>query len=160
MYSDLSRLRQNCWNLIGKTLVTWNRENNIILGIQIRIGWVIEFEAVGKQSKMVDNELIAMDLLWWFSISADFLTVKWFEIQVLIFGNFCYLEDVRKVSVHTAFLLRFYMQVAATGMTLPRRCCDVTQGWGTCHNITFSHHTCQATYKCLEIHKLPIIYKV
>jgi hypothetical protein len=26
---SLSRLRQNCWNLIGQILVTWRREKNV-----------------------------------------------------------------------------------------------------------------------------------
>ena len=34
----------------------------IVLGVETRIGHVIEFEARGKQSKMVDDELVAMDI--------------------------------------------------------------------------------------------------
>ena len=33
-----------------------------VLGVEIRIGHLIEFEAGGEQSKMADDELIAMDL--------------------------------------------------------------------------------------------------
>ena len=33
-----------------------------ILGVEIRIGCVIEFEAGDEQSKMADDELVAMDL--------------------------------------------------------------------------------------------------
>ena len=33
-----------------------------VLGVEIRIWCVIEFEAEGEQSKMVDDELVAMDL--------------------------------------------------------------------------------------------------
>ena len=33
-----------------------------VLGVEIRIGRLIEFEARGEQSKMADNELVAMDL--------------------------------------------------------------------------------------------------
>ena len=33
-----------------------------ILGVEIPIGRVIEFEAGGEQSKMADDELVAMDL--------------------------------------------------------------------------------------------------
>ena len=33
-----------------------------VLGVEIRIGRLIEFEAVGEQSKMADDELVAMDL--------------------------------------------------------------------------------------------------
>ena len=32
-----------------------------VLGVEIRIGRLIEFEAGGEQSKMADNELVAMD---------------------------------------------------------------------------------------------------
>ena len=81
-------------------MVTWRHENNRIgrrnpywasksvLGVEIRIGRLIEFEAGGEQSKMADDELVAMDLSRWFSICTDFLTVEWFEIQVLIFVDF------------------------------------------------------------------------
>ena len=34
-----------------------------VLDIEIRIGHVIEFEAGGGQSKMEEDELVAMDLL-------------------------------------------------------------------------------------------------
>ena len=33
-----------------------------VLGVEIRIGRLIEFEAGGEQSKMADDELVAMDL--------------------------------------------------------------------------------------------------
>ena len=33
-----------------------------VLGVEIRIGRLIEFETGGEQSKMADNELVAMDL--------------------------------------------------------------------------------------------------
>ena len=33
-----------------------------VLGVEIRIGRVIGFEAGGKQSKMADDDLVAMDL--------------------------------------------------------------------------------------------------
>ena len=33
-----------------------------VLGVEIRIGRVIEFETGGEQSKMADDELVAMDL--------------------------------------------------------------------------------------------------
>ena len=33
-----------------------------VLGVEIRIGCLIEFEAGGEQSKMADDELVAMDL--------------------------------------------------------------------------------------------------
>ena len=34
----------------------------IVLGVEIRIGRLIEFEAGGEKSKMADDELVAMDL--------------------------------------------------------------------------------------------------
>ena len=43
-----------------------------VLGVEIRIGRLIEFEAGGEQSKMADDELVAMDLSWGFSFSTDF----------------------------------------------------------------------------------------
>ena len=46
-----------------------------VLGVEIRIGRVIEFEAGGEQSKMADDGLVAMDISWWFSTSTDCLTV-------------------------------------------------------------------------------------
>ena len=33
-----------------------------VLGVEIRIGRLIEFEASGEQSKVADDELVAMDL--------------------------------------------------------------------------------------------------
>ena len=33
-----------------------------VLGVKIRIGRLIKFEAGGEQSKMADDELVAMDL--------------------------------------------------------------------------------------------------
>ena len=33
-----------------------------VLGVEIRIGRLIEFEAGGEQSKMADDELVTMDL--------------------------------------------------------------------------------------------------
>ena len=42
-----------------------------ILGVEIRIGCVIEFEAGDEQSKMADDELLAMDLWQWFSVCTD-----------------------------------------------------------------------------------------
>ena len=60
-----------------------------VLGVEIRIGRVIEFEAGGEQSKMADDGLVAMDISWWFSTSTDCLTVKWFEMLVLVFGELC-----------------------------------------------------------------------
>ena len=33
-----------------------------VLGVEIRIGRLIEFDAGGEQSKMADDELVAMDL--------------------------------------------------------------------------------------------------
>ena len=33
-----------------------------VMGVEIRIGRLIEFEVGGEQSKMADNELVAMDL--------------------------------------------------------------------------------------------------
>ena len=43
-----------------------------VLGVEIRIGRLIEFEAGGEQSKMADDELVAMDLSWGFSFCTDF----------------------------------------------------------------------------------------
>ena len=43
-----------------------------VLGVEIRIGRLIEFEAGGEQSKMADDELVAMDLSWEFSFCTDF----------------------------------------------------------------------------------------
>ena len=43
-----------------------------VLGVEIRIGRLIEFEAGGEQSKMADVELVAMDLSWGFSFFTDF----------------------------------------------------------------------------------------
>ena len=43
-----------------------------VLGVDIRIGRLIEFEAGGEQSKMADDELVAMDLSWGFSFCTDF----------------------------------------------------------------------------------------
>ena len=43
---------------------SWSHDSVIItvLGVEIRIGRLIEFEAGGEQSMMVDDELVAMDL--------------------------------------------------------------------------------------------------
>ena len=43
-----------------------------VLGVEIRIGRLIEFEAGDEQSKMADDELVAMDLSWGFSFCTDF----------------------------------------------------------------------------------------
>ena len=43
-----------------------------VLGVEIRIGRLIEFEAGGEQSKMADDELVAMALSWGFSYFTDF----------------------------------------------------------------------------------------
>ena len=43
-----------------------------VLGVEIRIGRLIEFEAGGEQSKMADDELVAMNLSWGFSFCTDF----------------------------------------------------------------------------------------
>ena len=43
-----------------------------VLGVEIRIGRLIEFETGGEQSKMADDELFAMDLSWGFSFCTDF----------------------------------------------------------------------------------------
>ena len=42
--------------------------NIILLDVKISIGCVIQFEAGGEQSKMADDELVAMDLSWRFSV--------------------------------------------------------------------------------------------
>ena len=43
-----------------------------VLGVEIRIGRLIEFEAWGEQSKMADDELVAIDLSWGFAFCTDF----------------------------------------------------------------------------------------
>ena len=43
-----------------------------VFGVEIRIWRLIEFEAAGEQSKMADDELVAMDLSWGVSFCTDF----------------------------------------------------------------------------------------
>ena len=51
-----------------------------VLGVEIRIGRVIWFEAGGKQSKMADDDLVAMDFSLGLSFCEDILPVLWIEI--------------------------------------------------------------------------------
>ena len=63
---------KNVWKLIWIDhghMTPWKKD---VLGVEIRIGQVIEFEAGGEQPKMADDELVAMDLSRWFSIWTDF----------------------------------------------------------------------------------------
>ena len=46
-----------------------------VLGVEIRIGRVIGFEAGGKQSKMADDDLVAMDFSLKLSFCVDILPV-------------------------------------------------------------------------------------
>ena len=46
-----------------------------VLGVEIRIGRVIGFEAAGKQSKMADDDLVAMDFALRLSFCVDILPV-------------------------------------------------------------------------------------
>ena len=46
-----------------------------VLGVEFRIGRVIGFEAGGKQSKMADNDLVAMDFSLRLSFCVDILPV-------------------------------------------------------------------------------------
>ena len=47
----------------------------IVLGVEIRIGRVIGFEAGGKQSKIADDDLVAMDFSLKLSLCVDILPV-------------------------------------------------------------------------------------
>ena len=51
-----------------------------VLGVEIRIGRVIEFEAWGKQSKMADDDLVSMDFSLAFSLCVVISPVLWIEI--------------------------------------------------------------------------------
>ena len=46
-----------------------------VLGVEIRIGRVVGFEAGGKQSKMADDDLVAMDFSLRLSFCVDILPV-------------------------------------------------------------------------------------
>ena len=59
---------------------SWNANIYTLLGVEIRIGRVILFEAWGEQSKMADDERIAMDLSWGLYFCTDSLTVYWINI--------------------------------------------------------------------------------
>ena len=59
-----------------------------VLGIEIRTGRVIGLEAWGEQSKMEDDDLVAMDFWLGLSFCVDILPVLWIEIISLNFGDF------------------------------------------------------------------------
>ena len=52
---------KNVGNLLDRS---WSHDTMkiTVLGVETRIGRVFEFEAGGEQSKMADDELVAMDL--------------------------------------------------------------------------------------------------